>query len=137
MAPQTGKENMVKLYAPGDKPVLLATTAGGHTFSVHPEGTDVPKQFYRAALGAGCMPEGMRDMLVPAKDETEPTRIEIIGKAIATMMAEVDADPELRVKYLTGDGRPDANVLTTRVGFPVKAAERDEAFEVWQNAGDE
>lgn len=127
----------VKLFAPGDSPVLLATTQGGHTFSVSPNGTPVPKQFHKAALAAGCVPEEMRGALKETAESTELTRVEIIEKAIDAVMAEVEAQPDLTPKFLTGDGRPDASELSRRVGFAVKAAERDEAFELWQHGGDD
>lgn len=127
----------VTLFAPEDAPVLLATTQGGHTFSVSPNGTPVPKQFHKAALAAGCVPEEMRGVLKEAARSTELTRIEIIEKAIDAVMTEVDAQPDLTPKFLTGDGRPDATELSRRVGFSVKAAERDEAFELWQRGSDD
>lgn len=132
------KKGELVMVAPGDKPVLVATTAGGHTFGVSHKGTPVPKEFQKAALQAGCMPWVMREQLEDGITNTrEPTRIEVIVKAIEGIMAEVDAEPTKATKFLTGDGRPDAQIIMQRIGGKVSAAERDQAFEIFKNGDDD
>lgn len=126
------------LISPTDKPVFVATTVGGHTMAITPEGTAVPKRFQSAAFQAGCVPESMRESLTdsgPANTVASP--MEIIIAAIDKLVTDAQTDPERARTLLTTDGRPDCMALSTFVGFPVKAAQRDEAWEAYQAQGDD
>lgn len=131
----------VKMYAPGNKPLLLASVNGGHTISVNPfpEGSDVPPEFQKLAIEKQCVLEGMEHLLKESEkqERREPTRIEVVIKGIEELMARVDANPEKKAELMTGDGRPDVNALKMALGMPVSAAERDEAWEVFLAGGDD
>lgn len=110
----------MKFKAPGNEPTMIGLTSG-HTMVVSPEGTDVPKQFRRAAIAAGCTPTGM-GLEGPDPEEKQDTRQSVIVDAINKMLdGEEESD-------FTADGRPDLKKLSEKAGFKVTREERDAAW---------
>lgn len=120
------------------KPVMLSLTKGGHSVSVThlAEGTPLHPRFHRVAVLQGCMPAGMETSI--AQESVQAARNDraaVIRSAIADMVSIATEDPTQEKALFTNDGRPDANELAKRCGFPVKASERDSAWKAY--AGDE
>jgi len=130
--------NYPEFVSPNGKPIALSLTSG-HTTCVGTIGnpgepTPLHPNFHREAFLQGCVlaaANGVQTNFVQP-NATTLSREEIIDRAISAMVDEVNADPARQVQLFTGDGRPDANQLTGRVGFPVRAAERDIAWDKYQ-----
>lgn len=119
------------------QPVHIALISG-HTAAVGTEPTPLHPRFHREAVIKGCVPEGFhRHDDARDANSVEATRAEVILKAIAKMVDEATADPAQQVNLFTGDGRPDANVLSSRCGFTVRAQERDAAWDRYANPDNE
>lgn len=116
-----------------DQPIPLSLL-NGHTASVGVEPTPLHPMFHREAVLRGCVPAGFTDDIAATgvQQRTEKTRIDVIVDAISQMVEQAVTDPAKQNELFTGDGRPDANVLSTRCGFPVRAAERDAAWDKYQ-----
>lgn len=128
--------NYPKFVTTGDQPVHIALISG-HTASVTREPTPLHPRFHREAILRGCVPEGFSDD-VDTRDpmRVEQTRSEVILKNIAAMVEEATTDPQQQAALFTGDGRPDAKVLSDRCGFTVRAQDRDAAWDKYSNPDD-
>lgn len=125
-----------KFVSTTGEPVHLALL-NGHTASVGTQPTPLHPRFHREAVIKGCLPEGFdRALAVGDENNFEATRDEVILKHIAAMVDEATADPTQQNTLFTGDGRPDATILSQRCGFQVRAQERDLAWEKY-SGGDE
>lgn len=133
---------------PEDKyPRFISTTGGpimvpllnGHTVSVtdKDEGTPLHPRFHKKAVELGAMPvevyRAMQKEGVADGDEVSTfDRQEIIIRNISQMVEQAELNPDLQKQYFTNDGRPDAQVISTRCGFKVTAGERDRAWDSYQ-----
>lgn len=121
------------------EPALIALIAGGHTIGVtHEEiGTPLPPMFHKAAAQFNCFPLAIAASM---PKETSPRHTldkqKLLIAAIEQMSAEVVAKPELANQLFTGDGRPKANILEGRIGLPVSAGERDQAWDFYTEGAD-
>lgn len=112
----------MKMRSPTDTPIYLALTSG-HTLVIGPELVEIPRMFHRMALAEECLPEGV-DAPLPAEGEPEATKMDLICKAIRSMLnGNADGD-------FNNDGRPDVRRLTLKAGFNVSAGERDAAWAI-------
>ena len=123
---------------PGQTPVRLSSTEGGHTIIIGETPRTIPEQFEREAIANGCFSESMlaglqsrlqgpiggkseeggKDDEDDGKDDDE--RFEKIrAAAIEIINAGNPAD-------LTS-GKPRIDVLAAKLGFEVTGAERDAA----------
>lgn len=137
MSNQANQSNDPLFVSTLGKPLTVILTAGGHSMSISHEkpGTPTPKRFQRAALLLGAVPAALYDGQSSLETDTqnpqsEPDRKAVLVTAIRGMIAAAAGDGAARAELFTGDGKPDARALASRVGFPVSAAERDEAFAV-------
>lgn len=114
-------------------PIHIALLTG-HTASVGLKPTPLHPRFHREAVLRGAVPAGFKSAGVDAGGavNVEKTRDEVILAAISKMVDEATDDPTRSGELFTGDGRPDATVLSTRCGFPVRAGERDAAWDKYQ-----
>lgn len=118
------------------KPLTVILTAGGHSMSISHElpGTPTPRRFQRAALMLGAVPVAMYDGKPHSADDqspqSDPDKKAVLVTAIRGMIAAAASDAAARAELFTNDGKPDARALSSRVGFAVTAADRDEAFAV-------
>lgn len=123
------------------RPVMLSTTMGGHTVSVthEPEGTPLPARFHRDAVMKGCLPLASfnevqaADAAIVANAGRD--RASMLRGCIADMTQIATDDPVRERDMFDQSGRPRAEVMAERLGFPVSVAERDAAWEAY--AGDE
>src|SRR5690606_4934841 len=89
-------------------------------------------RFHRAAVIKGVVPVGMRGSIHREEEQgAMPDRQALLLKCVADMVSAADADPTLTPKLFTNDGRPDAREMAVRLGFPVKADERDAAWNAY------
>jgi hypothetical protein len=116
-----------------DQPVALSLLSG-HTASVGVDPTPLHPMFHREAVMRGCVPAGFQDDIAMAgvANNTQKTRDEVILDAISRMVDEAVHDVTKQTQLFTGDGRPDATVLSARCGFQVRAGERDAAWDKYQ-----
>jgi hypothetical protein len=118
------------------EPVLLALLSG-HSDSVGTEPKPLHPRFHRLAVTKGVVPAQMVGSL--QQEETQSPTIErqaMLIKVIADMVADATANPTKTDELFTNDGRPDARQMSIRLGFPVKAEERDAAWEVYSGEKD-
>lgn len=123
------------------RPIMLASLAGGHSVSIthEPEGTPLHSRFHRQAILEGALPlssfsevVGEDAALVAAAGRD---RAAILRGCIADMVQTATEDVTQQDVLFTPDGRPRAEVMSNRIGFPVSIAERDAAWKDY--AGDE
>lgn len=111
--------------------VLLALLSG-HTASVGVEPAPLHPRFHRIAVLKGVVPAQMVGSM--RHEETQaplPERQAMLIKVIADMVAIAAEDVTKQAELFTNDGRPDARQMSIRLGFPVKAEERDAAWDVY------
>lgn len=130
-----------RFRATGGRPIMLASTAGGHTVSVthEPDGTPLHPRFHRQAVIQGCLPAASF-MEVQAEDRALVAsagrdRASILRGHIADMVQVAHEDPSRADELFDGAGSPRTSILSDRAGFPVSTAERDAAWTEY--AGDE
>jgi hypothetical protein len=123
-----------------DQVVYVATTAGGHTAGIGNEPVEVHPSLHRLAMLEGATPEGTREKVRAQKeaDSTEPnnqnrTKDDIIIDAVAKVFERATQDADAAKTLLTGDGRPDVKAVSDIAGMKITAAERDAAWEQYQN----
>lgn len=115
----------MKFKSPNNEPTMIGLTSG-HTMVVEPTGTEVPQQFRRAAIAAGCTPMGVGISEQPEASEAAETRQDVIKNAINKMLdGGEDGD-------FTNDGKPDLKKLSETAGFKVTRDERDAAWALVQ-----
>lgn len=121
------------------KPVMLATLSG-HSASVGEEPTPLHPRFHRMAQMYGVVHVEVADHYKKIhnldKPRKEKTKRALMKEEITKMVAEAADDLKRQAELFTGDGMPNAQQLTSRCGFHVSAAERDEAWAEF-DAGDE
>jgi hypothetical protein len=130
---------------PDNLPMFVSTTGGpvmvallnGHAAAVGVEPTPLHPRFHRAAVMLGAVPESMRHS-VAAEDMENPevTRQKMIIAEMSKMASEGADDPRRQAELFTGDGVPNTNLLSSRLGFPVSASERDDAWTAYTNEAD-
>jgi hypothetical protein len=127
---------------PGQVPVRLSSTQGGHTVIIGEIPREIPEIFVREALSKGCYTESqvneIKGKLVSSQD-APPADPPLVPPADPS----VQADPEKAAKILaatieilnvgnpddlTTTGKPKADVISDLCGFEVTGKERDEAF---------
>lgn len=110
----------MKFRSPTDEPVHIALTSG-HTAVVGPVPVELESRFHRHALMKGCLPEGVQ---APKPEEVEPLldRQQKIREAINAMLEGNETGA------FDGDGKPNAEMVSAKVGFTISAAERDKAW---------
>lgn len=125
------------------RPELIALLSG-HTASVtaDPDGTPLHPRFHRAAMLLGVVPIALRESTIAAKLEEqtanqEASREQLILRAIGEMVKDSANDEKKRIELFTADGRPDVRALSTRVGFPINASERDANWAAFADEGDD
>lgn len=134
------QEELVRFIAPGKEPVAIVLTRGGHSASVtdDPEGTPLHARFHRQAVMLGCMPLGLQTASVKEDvANARKDRSELLQSCIAALVSEASEDEEKRKDYFTNDGRPDTRAMAVRLGFPVSAADRDDAWAIYTGEGSE
>ena len=123
------------------KPVMLASTMGGHTASVThtEEGTPLHPRFHRQAVMEGCLPLASfsevqeSDQAVVASAGRD--RKSMLRGCIADMVLAATEDATREKEFFDGDGRPRTDVMSERLGFPIQTSERDAAWKEY--AGDD
>lgn len=116
--------------APKDKPVLIATTEGGHTAVVDPkEWTDLPSCLHRIALEAGCITDNMSsDSINYRKTQSAKNRKTEEGPnaRIREILLAWKENPQ--PGFLTFSGKPNLTRLAKEAGFGVV---RDDVMRMW------
>jgi hypothetical protein len=116
--------------------VLLALLSG-HSASVGPEPTPLHPRFHRVAVAQGVVPAAMAGSVAYEEPQAHQfDRQALLLKTIGDMVSLATEDPTRESELFNGDGRPDARAMATRLGFPVKANERDEAWALYTGESD-
>lgn len=119
----------------------VATTYGGHTAGISEDAVEVHPTLHKLAILNGATDEGNRERAAaqfeadrPPENNMNKERPEIIYDAVSKVMkrAMEGGEPNL----ITGDGRPTTGAVSDVAGFPVTAAERDKAWEEFQQEGE-
>lgn len=126
------KQEHMRFVSTNGVPTLVALRSGG-TLAItnDKEGTPTPPVFQAEAIKLGCVPLVMALQQQPshAGARVELTKDQLIDKAIRDMVGEGASSAANAERLFTKDGRPDANMLSSRVGFNVTSTMRDEAWE--------
>lgn len=113
------------------EPVMLALL-NGHTTSVGTEPTPLHPRFHRIAVAHGVVPAAMAGSLAYEEPQAHQfDRQALLLKTIGDMVSLATEDPSKESELFNGDGRPDARAMASRLGFPVKANERDDAWALY------
>lgn len=133
---------------PGQTPVRLTTTDGGHTCIIGETPREIPSTFELDALAKGCVTQTMMEALAirlqasPAgADETEAQRLEaerLEAERLAAESNDVNRANQIKAASIEiinagnpadlTNGKPKVEVLTAKLGYDVTGAERDVAF---------
>lgn len=112
------------------EPILVALTSG-HTVSIGIEPTPIHPRFVRAAAHRGALPAEVAKAVMGEGADLEEQRTQKVDRLQAIlrdMVAAAAESAEQREHLFTGDGKPDARMMSQRAGFQVTASDRDEAW---------
>lgn len=118
-------DKKMKFYAPGDESIHIGLTSG-HTALVDPKaepnGTELEQHFHREAIARGCIPAGIVERAIAAREKPFD-RMESITRNLEAMVDGDDPDDFLP------NGNPNKAALDKRLGF---TCERTEMEAAWQ-----
>ena len=115
-----------KLIPPKGYDTFPVFKAGGmHSISVSKSGTEVPKDFLKAALLAGCVPQ---DVGYEDEVSVEYGNDTIVYDAVVAILDR--DDPE----QLDGTGRPTLKAVKAEAGFNVSRLQLDTAWSKVQDS---
>lgn len=122
--------NYPKYVSTTGEPILVALTSG-HNVSIGTEPTPIHPRFVRAAAMRGALPAEVAKAVMAEGanlEEQKSQKMDRLQAILIDMVAEAAESAEQREHLFTGDGKPDARMMSQRAGFQVTAADRDEAW---------
>jgi hypothetical protein len=121
------------------KPELIALIAGGHSITVSDtEPTPLHPRFHRAAVMRGCVPLSTEGLLLKEPDsKPSADKDDLIYDEIEKMVTHSDGNPDLMKDWFTNDGKPIATLISSRIGLPVTASDRDRVWAKFEKGLDD